>query len=230
MLDVGIGIFICLFVVLGFYEGLFKALLSFILIFVALFFAGPVMSFLANTSPQFRDPHNLVAIVTFAVVWLAIYIVIDVFLTILLKKLFSVSVFMPVDKTLGMVVGCFKGLLIIGILAQLALALPLAPASKNDIKNSTFVRFSIATYFWASPYVKNVVPMVQSWWQQSSKIKVDNTAPAKSEGLSIDQIIDSSNKEVKPPDIKVDPQQKLLEILKQQKLVPDATNQGGPGK
>ncbi len=235
MLDVGIGIFICLFVVLGFYEGLAKSLLSAIFIFLALYFTSGVMFLLARISNQLADPQNLGAIITFMIVWLIIYGGLEILLTLILRKLILISFFFPFDKLGGLSVGLVKGFLIVAILLQLIIAMPLQATSKTAINNSLLASVSVGIYCWSAPFTKNFIPMTQSWWQQSQKIKIDNLPPQKSEGLTLDLIINkNSSDKIPQPAIplpkSITEQDKLINLLKDQNLLPSAPSQGGPGK
>ncbi|MBU0672458.1 MAG: CvpA family protein [Candidatus Margulisbacteria bacterium] len=98
MLDVILGILIFLFLILGLREGIFKSLGSVAAVFFSLFLASSVVAFLAKGSPQFNDPKYLGAIIVFLVVWVFSYVVLDLLLTLLFKKIITVIVLGPVDK------------------------------------------------------------------------------------------------------------------------------------
>jgi len=158
MLEVVIGIIIFAFILLGAREGLVKSLASTALVFFSLFLATYVIESLTKNSPQYSDPNFSGTIILFFIIWIVSFIVTDILLTILLRKVIKVVVLGPIDMAGGLVVGGFKGLLISSIVFQLALALPFSAPNKKAILDSTFVGVSFQAYQWAYPYVRQVTP------------------------------------------------------------------------
>ncbi|MBN2057969.1 MAG: CvpA family protein [Candidatus Saganbacteria bacterium] len=224
MLDVFVGIAIFLFIILGFREGLFKSLTSVAVVFAALFLGTAAVSFLAKGAESFKDPRSLGAVIVFFLVWIVAYILIDLLLTLLFKKAINITILGPVDKVGGVLSGGFKGLLICGIVLQLALALPIADTSKRSITTSTLSRCSIAVYHLSYPYAKKAVPLLSNWLKQSPVDKagqehgLEQTAK-ELEQLDPGQIMDNV---VKYDKTAKEQERKIKQLLKDQKLLHDA--------
>jgi len=219
MLDVAVGIVIFLFVVLGLREGIVKSLGSVAAVFVGLFLASSTLSFLAKAEPRFAEPSFLGAIIIFLLVWALSYVVIDILLTLLFKKIINIIVLGPVDKVGGTLIGGFKGLLISGIILQLALAMPISAETKKTITSSPISRFAIAAYQWSYPYAKKLMPMVNNLMQQNNiveKVNEQENLKDKTKDLSPNDFIKNIDKYEK---VKTEQEKKIMKLLKDQKLL-----------
>lgn len=224
MLDVFIGIVIFLFVILGFREGLFKSLTSVAAVFAALFLGTAAVSFLAKGAASLKDPKSIGAVIIFFLVWILSYIILDLVLTFLFKRVVNITVLGPVDKVGGVLTGGFKAFLICGVVLQLALALPIADTTKKSITASALSRFSIGVYHWSYPYAKKAVPLISGWLKQSPVDKAGQTHNLEStakelEQLNPEQFMDNV---VKYDKVAKEQEQKIKQLLKDQKLLHDA--------
>ncbi len=162
MIDIIVGIAVFLFIVLGLREGLVKSLVSVGIVFGALFIAAYALTYLSKEAPQFGDPNYLGTTLVFLLAWVLSYLVLDLLVTLLLKRIMTIIVLGPFDTVGGLLVGGFKGLLICGVLLQLVLALPISEDVRGMIKESNLSRFSISVYHWAFPYAKKLAPKLSS--------------------------------------------------------------------
>ena len=223
MLDLIIGIVVLLFVALGLREGIIKSLGSVIAVFVALFLATGVINFLARSEPRFADPSFLAATIIFLVVWGLAFILIDLVLTLLFKKLITVIVLGPVDKVGGMIIGGFKGALICGIVLQLALAFPFSDATKFEIKHARFSQWAIALYQKAYPYAEKIAPKVSEFMRNNLVEKIGQkenlvetvNQPGNYPGRFMQNV-------EKYETIKITQKEQIKKLLKEQKLLNNA--------
>jgi|GEM_PF-1441881 len=218
MLDFMVGIVILGFVFLGLREGLAKSLGSLVLVFAALFIATGAVNFLGRGSPRFNDPNFLGATIVFLIVWLVSYILLDLLLLLIMKKIVTIVVLGPFDKVGGLLIGGFKGVVICGIMLQLILYFPLPADAKERIQTSDFSRFSIAVYHWAYPYAKRMAPSVSDFIHKQLEQKTEQMEKAgalKEKGAEgfMDRL--STYREVKE-----DKEKKVKELLKDKKLLP----------
>ncbi|MEE8637604.1 MAG: CvpA family protein [Candidatus Margulisiibacteriota bacterium] len=204
MLDLIVGIAILGFVVLGLREGIAKALGSLVLVFIALFLATGTVNFLAKSAPQFSDPNFLGATIIFLVVWLVSYLLLDILLTVVFKKIITIVILGPFDKVGGLLIGGFKGVVICGIVLQLVLYFPISKDAKEQIKNSALSRFSIATYHWVYPYAKRIAPAVSDFMKKNLEEKTGELEKLGSEF----------------GEVKSEKEEKIKKLLKDQKLLP----------
>ncbi|MDD5382542.1 MAG: CvpA family protein [Candidatus Margulisbacteria bacterium] len=219
MLDVVVGIVVALFILLGAREGIAKSLGSLAMVFVALFLAGSAIGILGQSNAQFNDPQNTATILTFLFVWLVVYLILDLLLILLLKKIINITVLGPADKIGGLIIGGCKGIMICGVILQLIIGLPISADSRAQIVNSPLASFSIAAYQWAYPYTKQFVPAVNSFKQNLIK-QLDQTDTQKAEeqpgsGEFVEKVM-------KQEPVKTDADKKIMKLLKEQKLLPDA--------
>jgi membrane protein required for colicin V production len=221
MLDIAVGIFILLFAYLGAREGVAKSLASIIVVFVALFLAGSALIFLGRTAPEFNNPDYLGAVIVFFLSFTIAFVLLDLILSIILKKIISIVVLGPVDKVVGAVVGSLKGLLIVGILLQLALGLPIPTVSRQAIKEALLSKLAIASYQWAYPEAKRLAPAVNSFMKENILDRIGQKENLKEEtkDLSPDKLVKDA---VKYEKVKTEQEQKIHQLLKEQKLLPGA--------
>ncbi len=183
------------FMIFGFREGIVKAIISILLIFFCLFLATGVVNFLGQSSPEFSRTDYFAATVTFLIVFLVSYGILDLILTIVLRKVITIIILGPFDRVGGIFLGTFKGLIILGVLLQLVVNFPIAPATKKSIINAPSSRFCIATYHWFYPYILKIAPPIREQMKGNLVQKI-----AAREGLT------GTGKEIE----KIDPQ-KILE-------------------
>ena len=215
MLNLIVGIAIFLFIFLGLREGIVKSLGSVALVFVALFLASGTLNFLAKGTPQFGDPNFLWTTIVFLLIWALSYIVLDLLLTLLFKKVIKIVILGPLDRAGGLLIGGFKGLLICGIILQLVLYLPISQASKKKITESVLSRFSISVYHWAYPYAKKIAPVVDKLIKGKVTIKVEKPEHG-SEGVGPDKYMGKIAESEKLSE----QEQKIRELIKKEKLLP----------
>jgi membrane protein required for colicin V production len=207
MLDLVVGIAVLAFILLGMREGLIKALGGVAAVFAALFLATGALGHLSQQSPKLSDPNNLGASVIFLLVWTLSYILLEFLLSILFKKIVRIVVLGQLDRVGGMVVGGFKGLLVCGLIFDLALFSPMSPAVKKLINESKGPEISMRVYRWAYPFAKKVVPQVQNFWEDKIKSSPELAEKAKSETLNkVDQAKKSQ-------------EERIMKLLKDQKLL-----------
>jgi len=183
------------FMVFGFREGITKAIVSILLVFFCLFLATGVVNFLGQSSPEFNRTDYFAATVTFLIVFVVSYGILDLILTIVLRKVITIIILGPFDRVGGIFFGTFKGLIILGVLLQLVINFPIATATKQSIINGPSSRFCIATYHWFYPYVLKLAPPIREQMNDNLVQKI-----AAREGLT------GTGKEIE----KVNPQ-KILE-------------------
>ena len=219
MLDVIVGIAVFFFIFLGLREGAVKSLVSMVAVFVALFLATGSLNFLAKGVPQFSDPNYLGTSIVFILVWALSFIFLDLFLTLLFKKVIKIVILGPLDKVGGLLIGGFKGLLICGIILQLILFLPLPAAAKKQVAESTLSRVSIAVYHWAYPYAKRVKPIFDDLIKGNLKIKIDK-GEAGSEAEEQRMEPDKFMGEMAQPEEPNAQEEKIKKLIKEQKILP----------
>jgi len=232
MVDLIIGIFVLLFLVLGLREGLVKTLLSILLVYIALFLSTAALNAMAKVTPGLADPTNAPAVCAFIVIWLITYIVLDLILGLLLRKVITVTVLGPLDKVAGVLLGAFKGMLIAGIILQLNFCFPVAESTRKMIAESNSVRFAIAAYQWTYPYIKpwssylgemgkeNLIEKIEKSGKVPSEISAEVAAVKKMKPEELLKNVDKYNEAVKKSD------QEFLKILEDQNLLPEQA----PGK
>jgi uncharacterized membrane protein required for colicin V production len=221
MLDVAVGIVVFLFVALSLREGLAKSLFSLAAVFVALFLASAALTLLARGDARLADPKNAAAVILFLLVWAVSYLLIDLLLTLLLRKVVQITVLGPADRVGAVLVGGFKGTLICGIILQLVLAFPLSATVRDDILNKPLSRFTIAVYHWAYPYAQRLAPIVQGLMEQNLVNKVGEQQGAKAkagkvEDYSPEKFLGDAGKYEQ---IKSEQEKKIHQLLKDQKLL-----------
>ncbi len=197
MLDLIVGIVIVCFALLGIREGIAKSLGSVVLLFAAVFLATGAVNLLAQSNPQFNDPNFLAATIIFLLVWSLSFILLDLLLLIIFKKVITIIILGPFDKVGGLLVGGFKGALICGLILQLILYFPISDSSKEKISKSALSRFSIAAYNWIYPYARKVAPGIQDFIKKS---------------------LEEKTKEMEK--MKEDKGEKAKKLLKEKKLLP----------
>jgi len=155
MVDIIIAIAVLLFVALGLREGMVKALTSVVAVFAALMLATRIVNSMNLTASR-----DISTVILFFILFFASYVILDLLLTLLFKRVITVTVLGPVDKVGGVAVGAFKGLLISAVALQLLFYCPLEAATITQLKESYLSRLAIAVFQWSYPYVKNVRPEI----------------------------------------------------------------------
>jgi membrane protein required for colicin V production len=210
MLDLVVGIAVLAFILLGLREGFIKALGGVAAVFAALFLATGTMAYLSKQTPSLGDPSKLGTMIIFLLVWALSYILLEILLSVLFRKIVKVVVLGSLDKVGGMLVGGFKGLLICGLILDLVLLSPVSAGAKKVINESKLSGFSMKVYDWAYPYAKKIAPRVKSFWDKKIKPEAAQTEKAKSETLN------------KFDKVKKSQEEKIMKLLKEQKLLHDA--------
>ena len=221
MLDVVVGIVIFLFLFLGLREGLAKSLTSVIAIFVSLFASSGAVNLLAKGIPQFSDPKYPGAIIVFLVVWIAAYVILDLLLTLVLRKVVKIIFLGPVDNVGGALVGGFKGMLICGIVLQLALAMPLQASSKQAIGQSFLAKYSIYVYQKTYPFARKMAPIVNKFVDDNIIDKIGRQEKLQEKTKDLEKLSPEKfvGEAVKYEKVKTEQEQKIMQLLKDQKLL-----------
>jgi uncharacterized membrane protein required for colicin V production len=230
MVDLIVGVIVFLFFLLGLREGIVKSLLSVGAVFVSLFLAANALNYLANQAPQFADPKYIWTTVVFMLVAAISYLILDLILTLLLKKIITVTVLGPVDKIGGFFVGGFKGLLICGVALQLVLALPISAETRKLVKESKLSLLSISIYEWAFPQAKKIAPQLVNFIKMDLTKEVDHVEKIvpkqKSQETTSKEVMENiseSKEEIKKLG------EKARQLLKEQKIlisVPEKNEEG----
>ena len=216
MLDLLVGIAVFLFIFLGFREGIVKSLGSVGAVFVALFLATGTLDFLSKSAPQFSDPNYLGASIVFLLVWVLSYIILDLLLNLLFRKVIKVIVLGPLDKVGGVLIGGFKGLLICGIVLQVVLYFPISQTSKKQITESSLSRFAMGVYGWAYPYAEKIAP-VDDLIKGNLKIRIEQgSSEQELKKIGPDKFMGKISK----PEKLSDQEEKIKELIKEQKILP----------
>jgi len=158
MVDIIIVIVVLIFVALGLREGLVKALTSVAAVFASLFFATATLS-----SIGLVESRAVSTVILFFFLFFIAYVLLDLLLTLLFKKVISVTVLGPVDRFGGVAVGAFKGFLICAIGVQVLFYCPFDEQTMTQLKESYLSRLAVAVFQWSYPYVKNVRPEISDF-------------------------------------------------------------------
>ncbi len=219
MIDLIVGIAVFCFVILGVREGVAKALGSVALVFAALFLATGTIEFLSKSAPQFKEPSYLGTIIVFLLVWLVSYIILDLLLTLLFRKIIKIIVLGPLDKVGGLLVGGFKGILICGIILQLVLAMPVSAEFKKRITESKLAHSAISIYRWAYPYAKRIAPKLSSLMKinLSEEMKKIEAAEPREGEMSPEKIMGEITEDSKVLSAQAE---KIKKLVKEQKILP----------
>lgn len=222
MLDLIVGIVIVCFAILGIREGIAKSLGSVALIFVAVFLATGAVNLLAQGNTQFSDPNFLAATVIFLFVWLISFILFDLILLVILKKVVTIVILGPFDRLGGLLLGGFKGALICGLILQLVLYFPISGGSKEKISRSSLSRFSMATYNWAYSFARRVTPGIRDFMRKSLEEKTGEMEKMKEEAekLKKEGTEEFMEKISRYREVQEDKGEKAKQLLKDKKLLP----------
>jgi uncharacterized membrane protein required for colicin V production len=222
MLDLIVGIVIVCFAILGIREGIAKSLGSVVLIFVAVFLATGAVNLLAQNNPEFNDPNYLAATVIFLFVWLISFILLDLLLLIILKRIVTIVILGPFDKVGGVLIGGFKGALICGIVLQLVLYFPISSGSKEKIRKATLSRFSMATYNWAYSLAAKAAPGIRGFMIKSLEERTGEMEKMKEEAekLKKEGTGEFMEKISKYREVQEDKEEKARQLLKDKRLLP----------
>jgi uncharacterized membrane protein required for colicin V production len=214
MFDLVVGIVVLVFIALGLWQGLVKTLASVVAIFAALFAASSTLGFLAGGAPQFNDPNNLGALVLFILISTLCYILLDLFLLLLFRKIITITVLGALDRVGGFIAGWLRGMLICGVVLQLALYFPFPESYRRRVTNSPLARFSIALFHWTAPLAERFMPISGEWMKQSPVGELKGEDVLKETGEAARKALPE-----KYEDIKKTQEQKIKELLKDQKLL-----------
>jgi len=144
-IDVFAVIFLAFFIFNGAQRGLIRTLFDIFAVLLALFAAAQIYTLLTTTiMPFLRTQQNVGYVVTFAVLWIALFLALDL-LGGALQKFVKVSFIGIVESLGGAVLGLIKGILIIGIFIQLANIFPLPYEAYKGLKNSVAAKLTLPT-------------------------------------------------------------------------------------
>jgi uncharacterized membrane protein required for colicin V production len=221
MLDVFVGITIACFIILGWREGIAKSLVSIALLFFSLFLATWVVDFFAKGSPLFKDPHFLGAIIVFLLVALLSYVLLDLLLMLLFRRIVKIIILGPLDVVGGLVIGGLKGVLICGIIFQLILAMPISKGAKQRITDSKLTSFSVSAFRWAYPYAKKFAPKISEMMKIDFVKEIKNNEVLDGEAGNIPSVdTEKLVGDVKEYTKQITAQEKNIKrLLKEQKLI-----------
>lgn len=145
--DIIVSVFLILSVGRGFLRGLIRSLFDIISLFLAVILAFYWYSAFAEFAAGYvRMPDNILYIVSFALVWTAVYFV-SLMLGNFIHKLFGGGLFGPANSFGGALLGAAKGLLALWIALYFLALVPL-PA---DVKKSIY----------DAPTVSGLMPVVR---------------------------------------------------------------------
>jgi len=209
MVDIIILIVVLLFVGLAMREGFVKALTSVVAVFASLMLAT-----LALNSMNLTASRDISTVVLFFILFFASYVILDLLLTLLFKRVITVTVLGPVDKFGAVAVGAFKGLLLCAISLQVLFYCPFDEQTMTQLKESYLSRLAVAVFGWSYPYVKNVRPEIADF------IKADyvtDKATGKVEQKSTEDVTKAVGDAV---DQYKKRQDDVMKLLEDNKLVP----------
>ena len=222
MLDLIVGIVIVCFAILGIREGIAKSLGSVVLIFVAVFLATGAVNLLAQNNPEFNDPNYLAATVVFLFVWVFSFILLDLLLLIILKKVITIIILGPFDRVGGLLIGGIKGTLICGLVLQLILYFPISSGAREKISKSALSRFTMAAYNWVYPYAAKAAPGIQDFMRKSMEEKTGEMEKMKEEAekLRKEGTEEFMEKISGYREAKEEKEEKAKQLLKDKRLLP----------
>ncbi|MBU0501929.1 MAG: CvpA family protein [bacterium] len=210
MVEIIIAIVVLIFIALGLREGMVKALSSVAAVFASLFFATATLA-----SIGLIESRAVSTVILFLFLFFISYVILDLLLTLMFKKIISVTVLGPVDKVGGVVLGGIKGLLICGIVLQVLLYLPIKVENRTMMEESYLAKLSIAICQWSYPYIKNVRPEITDF------VKGDYVAGKKTnkvEALPTKGLFGEAGKAVEKIKLQED---QIMKLLEDNKLVPN---------
>jgi len=144
-LDVAVVIILAFFVFHGSQRGLVRTLLDCLAVLLAIFAASQIYKMLSTgIMPALRSPDKVPYVITFAALWLALYLALDLLISAL-QKFVKVSFIPVVENLLGGLLGFVKGILIVGIFIQLATLSPFPVDLSNTIDASAAKRLTLPT-------------------------------------------------------------------------------------
>ena len=230
MLDTIIVLFLLLFAYLGFRSGLARTLFSIVMIFVAIYLGNLALENIVGVVPAAAKVGSLSSILVFTFVWLAAFIILDLVVGLLLKKVVQITVLGSLDKVGGLILGGFRGLLVAGIILQFSLAFPLPANYKAAALGSPVAKISMAVFEWAYPMAKKWAPYVKVQMKDGTMEFINKKEKI---GLSVTKEVEAIKNlkiSVSSEAIK-DAGAKIEELLNDQKIIPlKATSEAGRKK
>jgi uncharacterized membrane protein required for colicin V production len=146
-IDIIVSVFLILSVGRGFLRGLIRSLFDIISLFLAVILAFYwYKSFAAFADSYIKMPGDILQIVSFAVIWVAVYFV-SLMLGNLVHKLLGGGLFGPANSLGGALLGAAKGLLMLWILLYFMTLVPLPESLKKDI--------------YEAPSISNLIPVIK---------------------------------------------------------------------
>ncbi|MCX5726001.1 MAG: CvpA family protein [Candidatus Saganbacteria bacterium] len=143
--DICAIIFLVIITYHGALRGIARTILDIIAVLLAIFASSQIYNLISvNALPILKTSGNLGYAITFAVVWIAVYLALDILLSAVQK--FVKIQFLPVVERLGGgALGFVKGALITGIVIQLLLISPLPMVATGDIRGSMASKLTLPT-------------------------------------------------------------------------------------
>ncbi len=144
-IDVFAVIFLAFFIFNGAQRGVLRSLFDLFAVLLALFASAQLYTLLTTTiMPFLRTQQNVGYVITFAVLWISLYLALDL-LGAAIQKFVKVTFIGMVESLGGAFLGLIKGILIIGIFIQLANIFPLPYDAYVGVKNSWAAKLTIPT-------------------------------------------------------------------------------------
>jgi|GEM_PF-1907644 len=144
-IDVFAVIFLAFFIFNGAQRGVLRSFYDIIAVLLALFSSAQLYTLLTTTiMPFLRTQQNVGYVITFSVLWVALYVALDI-LGGALYKFVKVTFIGMVESLGGALLGLVKGILIIGIFIQLANIFPLPYEAYEGLKKSVAAKLTLPT-------------------------------------------------------------------------------------
>ena len=141
--DICAIIFLVIITYHGTSRGIARTILDIIAVLLAIFASAQIYNLISvNFLPILKTSGNLGYVIAFAVVWIAVYLALDILISAVQK--FVKIQFLPVVEGLGgAVLGFVKGVLIAGIIVQLLMLSPISTVTMENIKGSMTSRLTL---------------------------------------------------------------------------------------
>jgi len=156
LLDIAIFFILVFFLIrgwmVGFLRGLFYILALVLGFYIATFYYAELLDLLSHLVPQLKFSN----IISFAAVFLAVYIVVRIIGSSVLKLL-NTNFFGKWDRFMGVLLGIFKGILVVSFLT--AVLIKFLPAENSLLKKSRIKPYTV-------PICRTIVQVVPSKFKE----------------------------------------------------------------
>ena len=157
-IDIIVLVFLILSIGRGFLRGLIRCLFDIISLFLAIVLAFYWYKGLAEFAVNYiKMPGELLHIVSFAVIWAAVYFL-SLMLGNLVHKLLGGGLFGPANSLGGALLGAAKGLITLWILLYFLMLVPLPETLKKDIYEAPTISGLIPVIKPIGDYLFSLVP------------------------------------------------------------------------